>query len=102
METLLKDENTITYLIECRAEKIVSLDFRVYQVTAWTAENEVCHEDNELFLTGSIKFDGCSHITFGDEGDGYLHLCGKKYFDDLKRVLDAIWQKANNELNMLK
>lgn len=31
-------------------------------------------EDAQPYLTGFIKWDGCSHFYFGDEG--YLHLCG--------------------------
>lgn len=31
----------------------------------------------EQYLRATIKWDGCSHFTFGDRnGDGYLHLCG--------------------------
>jgi hypothetical protein len=47
------------------------------------------------FLRGRIKWDGCSHIVFGAEGDdGYLHLCGGGSFASLNFVLRAAWTLA--------
>jgi hypothetical protein len=47
------------------------------------------------FLRGRIKWDGCSHITFGADGDaGYLHLCGGLSFASLDFVLRMAWVRA--------
>lgn len=97
MEVLIKRDDYIEYYIETEPNKEFNLDFKVWQVNSWTMENEPCMDDLEMFIKGIIKWDGCSHIYFGDE-DGYLHLCGNKYFEDVKKVLDAVWRKAENEI----
>ena len=95
METLIKNGERITHLIECEDDKHSSLNFKVHEVISWTMDNEV--SDIEELLNGHIKWDGCSHIWFGDN-DKYLHLCGKSEFDKLKKVLDAVWDKAEKEI----
>jgi hypothetical protein len=40
----------------------------------------------ERFIDGWIKWDGCSHINFGDE-NGYLHLCGGRHYESVIWVL---------------
>lgn len=97
METLIKEKDYIKYLIITEPDKYSSLEFTVWQVNSWNEENKPCMEDNEIFIRGSIKWDGCSNINFGD-ADGYLHLCGNKYFKDMKNVLDAVWKKAEQEI----
>lgn len=32
----------------------------------------------EVYLSGSVKWDGCSNLTFGDDSNYALHFCGKK------------------------
>jgi hypothetical protein len=51
----------------------------------------------EPYVRGTIKWDGCSHVYFGDE-DGYLHLCGRRSFDDLRALLDRAWAVAASEM----
>lgn len=69
-------------------------EFSVFEVTSWI-DDKPC--DIELYLKGTIKWDGCSHIYFGDE-NGYLHLCGKFYFDQHKKVIDAIWDVCSKKI----
>ena len=45
-------------------------------------------EDAQPYLTGMIKWDGCSHFYFGD--DGYLHLCGLNDIEKLQNVLKKL------------
>ena len=97
MEILIKEDDYINYFIETEPDKEVSLNFKVWQVNSWSMDNKPCKDDLEIFVRGIIKWDGCSHIYFGDE-DGYLYLCGRKYFDDMKKVLDAVWEKAEKEV----
>jgi hypothetical protein len=97
MEVLIKEGDYINYLIKCNSDKDYRLEFEVWQVNSWTMDNKPLEDDQEIFVKGTIKWDGCSHIYFGDE-DGYLHLCGHKYFEDMKKVLDAVWKKAEQEI----
>ncbi|MEE9337254.1 MAG: hypothetical protein V3U87_04175, partial [Methylococcaceae bacterium] len=58
--------------------------------------------DTELYITGMIKWDGCSHLWFGervekDRQSGYLHLCGKSYIQkhaDMMLALYALAEKT--------
>lgn len=47
----------------------------------------------ERFIAGSVKWDGCSHVTFGDE-DAYIHMCGREAFDKLATVLPQIYERC--------
>lgn len=51
----------------------------------------------EPYLRGTIRWDGCSHVWFGDD-DGYLHLCGRGSFDHLAALLDRAWAVAAREM----
>ena len=84
-----------------------NLKFEVYEVNSWTENEETgaygvtC--DLELYLSGTIKWDGCSHVFFGEKNDkgnpsGYLHLCGRKYWEKHCRVMSAIYEYAENAI----
>jgi len=49
-------------------------------------------EDAQPYLTGLIKWDGCSHFYFGE--DGYLHLCGLDRIENLNKVLTKLIELA--------
>lgn len=46
------------------------------------------------YAEGFVKWDGCSHVEFGDDEDRYIHLCGKSDFDKLATVLAAIYARC--------
>lgn len=47
----------------------------------------------EPFIAGSVKWDGCSHMWFGNK-DGYLHLCGFEDVDKLSNTLKQIHKRC--------
>lgn len=97
METLISTDNYINFLIEFEEQDFEErANFKVYEVVSWTGDTSE-PIDKELYLKGTIKWDGCSHIYFGD-GDGYLHLCGKHFFEQHKRVIDAIWDICSKKI----
>lgn len=96
-EILIKEGDYIRFFINCKEDKEYSLEFEVIEVQGWSMDKEPSEEHQELFLKGTIKWDGCSHIYFGDE-IGYMHLCGNGCFENVKKVLDAVWNKAEKEI----
>lgn len=51
-------------------------------------------EEAQVFIKGSIKWDACSHIYFGD--GGYIHVCGgrmwKVLLETQKRVFSLAYE----------
>lgn len=54
-------------------------------------------ERGERFVEGTVKWDGCSHLNFGDK-NGYLHLCGARCFNRLTFVLTEMFKMASREV----
>lgn len=100
--------------IECVAKinkENNSLDFEVYEIIgcledkmyfkkkgAKSSDNTTDKIDEaQTLIKGFIKWDACSHVTFGDE-DGYIHLCGGYSWFVLQEVIKRIWEIAMKEL----
>jgi hypothetical protein len=92
-----------------------SIDFEVYEIVALEGSNirhfEVLGAASSAdtttdieyaspAITGLIKFDGCSHVWFGERndkdaaGDGYMHLCGRSCWDWLIETLDHVRRRC--------
>lgn len=96
MEPLITTNNRVEYLIEFTSDNFeYSINFNIHEVISWTGETNEIY-DKELYLKGEIKWDGCSHFWFGE--DGYIHMCGKDSFEDHKKVFDAVWELASKKI----
>lgn len=97
METLLKDGDFADFLIEIGPATTDSfIEFKVFEVISWEHQTNNPLE-TQIYISGTIKWDGCSHIVFGDK-DGYLHLCGKHCWEKHKEVMDAIWAYCTSRI----
>lgn len=80
----------------------VSCEFVVRSISAWEADDsKKPYEDNiEAYLNMTVKWDGCSHLYFGDEVDddgaynSYHHFCGAADFKKHVRLLHTLYNKA--------
>lgn len=95
METLIEDNGTVLFQIDWTEVTEHSVNFNVYKVTSWYAESGEI-SDSEHYLRGYVKWDGCSHFWFGDEG--YIHLCGKGCFDKHVLVMQTIWDACSKKI----
>ncbi len=96
MEVLVKDEEYIQFLIEFEpGDHTTYVDFTVYGVTSWRGDDNSVLE-KEHYLKGTVKWDGCSHIYFGDSG--YIHLCGKGCFENHNKVMTALWDICSKKI----
>lgn len=50
-------------------------------------------EEAQTLFRGLIKWDGCSHVYFGDE-EGYIHLCGFDSWNYFYNALNRVWEYA--------
>lgn len=84
------------------------LRFEIWQVGSWANDNgteiyDVPH-DVELYISGVIKSDGCSHVYFGEmSGEpfgvtGYLHLCGKRDWTMHAQVMRQVYEYAKKTI----
>lgn len=76
-EFYLKDGKYDIFSLSIMRFDEYSISFIVHEITGWSEDNEPAGFED--YLSGTIKWDGCSHIWFGeDQGDkdGYIHMCG--------------------------
>jgi hypothetical protein len=83
------------FLIQIVEDVEYSMSFEVYDVTSW--EMDFSPRSVEQYLKGHIKWDGCSHVWVGDN-DGYLHLCGKHYWERHAEVMLKLFEVAENTI----
>ena len=95
METLLEENGYPLYLIDCEDNKEFDLTFFVYQVNEWDMKNKPIKYDK--YLSGHIRWDGICHFYFGD-AEGYIYFLVKNFIEDHKKVIDALWNKAEKEI----
>ena len=71
---------------------------KYYEIkNADSSDDTTYNRDNaQPLITGFIKWDGCSHINFGNEG--YIHLCGGSDWIMLMEATRRIWQIALKRL----
>jgi hypothetical protein len=52
-------------------------------------------EDSQIFLHGSIKWDGCSNWQFDEQERVMLHFCGRKNATNLGILMDRLYDWAS-------
>lgn len=94
-EIFFTDNDTANFLIEWGQIEGHFVSFIIHEVTSWIDDNMPL--DYEKYLSGTVKWDGCSHVNFG-ENDGYLHLCGKYYWDQHCLLIQTIWDICSKKI----
>jgi len=102
------DDFGITVRYEMGKYKTTCIDFFAAEVTSVALGGIKCYwrkgadssmddtedfNDAERYISGSVKWDGCSHFNFGDE-EGYLHLCGGSDIGKLQNTLRVIYERC--------
>lgn len=64
-------------------------------------------DDAQIFVSGDIKWDGCSNIYFNEQDNGMIHFCDKKSTVDLGIMLGRLYDIAsevipNVDKNLIK
>lgn len=101
MINLLIEDGCVLFSLEVVKLDGSFIEFRVYEICSWSMGGDPI--DSELYLTGSIKWDGCSHIWFGEEDckgnqDGYLHLCGELFWDRHCKLMKKLYIYAKENI----
>lgn len=99
------DDFGVTVIYTLNPEYLSSVTFQAVEITALSMENDRLYtkkggadsmdhtsdpHEAERLVGGSVKWDGYSHLWFGDE-DGYLYLNGT---GGLETILPAIYERC--------
>lgn len=97
----------ISYRIEGRTNKIdkivfssEELDFEPLYMKIEGMSNDYRDltteiEEAEKFVTGTIKWDGCSHLNF----PSYMHFCSAEEAESLGKLLADVYREAGRFVN---
>lgn len=101
MDDLLIENGLPMFKIEVTEKDRASVSFRVYEISCWDMQNKPI--ESEIYLTGYIKWDGCSHIWFGDEDNegrqnGYVHLCGLPFWERHSKMMTNLYDYAKKNI----
>lgn len=55
-------------------------------------------ENAQRVFNGMIKWDGCSHLNFFPDEEGYVHYCGKSSAVQLGELVGFVYDKAREEM----
>jgi len=51
-------------------------------------------EEAQIFLSGNIRFDGCSNMQFNEQENCMLHFCGRKMATDVRVLMGELYDIA--------
>lgn len=83
------------YVAQITSKEDHFANFTVHEISKWYVDDSYDINEADLVLKGCIKWDGCSHINFGDES-GYIHLCGKAHWINFIEMLPKVCQSPLN------
>lgn len=70
----------------------------IYEKKGATSSEDTTEDIKEAqpMVHGTIKWDTCSHVYFGDEG--YIHMCGGFNWRNFREILDRVFKTAEGML----
>ena len=70
-------------------------DVPMYEMKGAKSSDETTKniEEAQTLISGVVKWDGCSHYTFGDK-DGYIHLCGNQSIKNIIQAIKKIYNRS--------
>lgn len=84
------------------------VDFNIYEISGFSEDGAPLYnnepimfskniEDAAIFANGSVRWDGCSNWSIGEEGV-MVHSCDKEHLLNIGKVLAACWDWASELL----
>lgn len=89
---------TVTNKLTVTDTKTHSVSATVEEVVAWDEDGSPL--EFQPYLKCAMKWDGCSHLWFGDEG--YLHICGAECFEKHLFLIKELYRWAEKSIPMEK
>lgn len=51
-------------------------------------------EEAQVFMSGSLKWDGCSNVKFDEQDNSMLHFCGLSGWQNLAKAIEKLHELA--------
>ena len=93
----IKNNGVTRYVAQITNKEEHCANFIVYEISRWGIDDSYDINDDELVLKGLIKWDGCSHVNFGDNS-GYMHLCGKSHWIQFTEMLPKVYEWVTSQI----
>lgn len=75
------------------SENDTHADFVAKKIISRSSPSNQVYKE-EVYLSGFIKWDSCSHFYFGENGESYLHLCGQQAIPNHNKLMAYIFNRA--------
>jgi hypothetical protein len=80
-------------------ENSCSVEYKAYKIVSiGDAKNEFYYRDNEAnialakpYLTGFVKWDGCSNWRFDEQEECMLHCCSRDGLNRFSKIMIICW-----------
>lgn len=98
--TVIYDFNDGDAHVDFKAFEIVGYESdngKDYNIPIYSVDNDNTRDTDktENYLNGMVKWDGCSHVYYGEKDNGgYIHMCGAQSFKNLSALLLKIYQRC--------
>lgn len=90
---LLGEHGYTEFILRVTKQEEHCIELELYEVESWDSYNTP--DKTSLYLSLSIKWDGCSHLRFGEpENIGYIHLCGANAWKKHCAAMEWVYKEA--------
>jgi hypothetical protein len=99
----IKYDQQSNFAIVATLEYSHAASFTVYRVCGWKLDGSPdgfagpddafvdTVEDAEVYMHGSVKWDGCSNWHIDDQDECMLHFCSREELADIGRAMQLCW-----------
>jgi hypothetical protein len=81
-----RDQKYPEFVIDYEA-KGSYLSFTAYRVSQWDVDGGRYYPDDDVFIDGDVKWDGCANFNVGDQSVCMEHTCRRKHMELYSLVL---------------
>lgn len=86
-----------------------SAEFKVYIISGWSTKESIryygdIHQDKRdiesapVYMSGHIKWDGCSNVQFDEQEKCMLHFCGRKDAMKVGELFNRLYEEASKNI----
>lgn len=95
-EYILEDIDYVIHMESKEDERIepCSVSFEVYEIECYEVPSNIPTIKKRVYLSGDIRWDGCSNMYFNRQDEVMLHFCGKQEAMNIGVLMGYLYEKA--------